>query len=72
MKPTAEMLADPTLGACRRMREGCGELGPYRPFYQGYVCEGCLRRDSDDVKAHRNPPGDMGQGKLFKEASDGD
>ena len=34
-KPTPGMLADPFLGACRRMREGCGELGPWMPFYQG-------------------------------------
>ena len=64
--PTPEMLADPALGACRRMRQGCGELGPYMPFYQGYVCKECLAADSDDVKNHRNPPGDGGYGKLFE------
>lgn len=70
MKPTSAMLADPTLGACRRMREGCGELGPYRPFYQGYVCAECLDADGKDIKAHRNPPGDMGIGTLFKRSTD--
>jgi hypothetical protein len=50
VKPTAEMLADPTLGACSRMREGCGELGRWRPFYQGYVCEECLGADQADVQ----------------------
>jgi len=39
------MIADPTLGACMRMRDGCIELGPWRSFYQGYVCEACLRAD---------------------------
>lgn len=43
--PTAEMIADPSLGACRRMRDGCIELGPYRPFYRGYVCDACLEAD---------------------------
>ena len=42
---TPEMIADPTLGACMRMRDGCIELGPWRSFYQGYVCEACLRAD---------------------------
>lgn len=60
------MIADPSLGACRRMREGCGELGPWRPFYQGYVCEECLRADQEDVRARRSPPGDMRIGTLFK------
>jgi hypothetical protein len=47
--PTPEMLADPTLGACCRMREGCGELGPYKPFYQSYICAECLKADQDDL-----------------------
>lgn len=63
---TAAELADPSLGACRRMRPGCRELGPYKPFCQGYVCDFCLHLDSEDVKAHRNPPGDMGVGTLFR------
>lgn len=42
---TPEMIADPSLGACKRMRDGCGELGPWRPFYQGYVCDPCLNAD---------------------------
>lgn len=42
---TPQMIADPSLGACKRMREGCIELGPWRPFYQGYVCDACLRAD---------------------------
>ena len=70
-RPTPEMIADPALGACRRMREGCGELGPWMPFYQGYVCAECLAADSADVLAHRNPPGDMGIGTLFRKADDG-
>ena len=48
-KPTPEMLADPSLGACARMRKGCGELGPWRPFYQRYVCEECVTADQADV-----------------------
>lgn len=42
---TPEMIADPSLGACKRMREGCIELGPWLPFYQGYVCGACFRAD---------------------------
>ena len=34
------------------MREGCGELGPYKPFYQSYICAECLKADRDDL--HRN------------------
>lgn len=49
-KPTPEMLADSSLGACKRMREGCGELGSWRPFYQGYVCEECITADQADVR----------------------
>jgi hypothetical protein len=66
-KPTPEMIADPSLGACQRVREGCGELGPYKPFYTGYVCAECLEKDSADIMAHRNPPGNMGIGKLLRE-----
>jgi len=54
-KPTPEMLADPALGACCRMREGCGELGPYRPFYQSYVCAECLQADVDDLARNEWP-----------------
>ena len=46
---TPEMIADPTLGACKRMREGCIELGPWLPYYQGYVCGACLRADQAQV-----------------------
>ena len=46
---TPEMIADPSLGACLAMREGCIELGPWRPFYQGYVCDPCLAADEADV-----------------------
>jgi hypothetical protein len=54
--PTLAMLADPSLGACRAFRPGvCGELGPWRPFYQGYVCDPCLRADEADILAHRLP-----------------
>lgn len=67
---TPAEIADPRLGACRRMRPGCAELGPWRPFYEGYVCGNCLSADQADVKAHRNPPGDMGVGTLFRKADD--
>jgi hypothetical protein len=67
--PTAAMLADPSLGACSRMRPGCGELGPWRPFYRTYVCEECLTADQADVRAGRNPVGPLGA--LFKKAPDG-
>jgi hypothetical protein len=40
-----EMLGNTSLGACKRMREGCIELGPWLPFYGGYVCGACLRAD---------------------------
>ena len=53
--PTPEMLADPALGACCRMREGCGELGPYKPLYQSYVCAECLKADQDDLHRHEWP-----------------
>ena len=46
-----EMLADPSLGACCRMREGCGELGPYKPLYQSYVCAECLKADQGTFRA---------------------
>jgi hypothetical protein len=49
------MIADPNLGACARMREGCIELGPWRPFYQRYVCDACLSADQADVRAGRWP-----------------
>jgi hypothetical protein len=71
-KPTPEMIADPALGTCKRMRPGCGELGEYKPFYQGYVCKECLAADSADVLADRNPPGNMGIGKLFRQGSEDD
>ena len=51
----AEMIADPSLGSCPRNREGCIDLGPWRPFYQGYVCEPCLKADQEDVRAGRWP-----------------
>jgi hypothetical protein len=60
--PTPEMLADWSLGACSRVRDDCGELGPFRPFYQAYVCDSCLRKDQSDIQAHRSPPG------LFRKA----
>lgn len=66
----ARRIADPSLGCCKRMRQGCGELGPWRPFYQGYVCEECLSADEADVRGHVNPPGDMGHGTLFKVSKD--
>ena len=53
--PTPEMLADPALGACCRMREGCGELGPHKPLYQSYVCAECLKADQDDLHRHEWP-----------------
>ena len=68
--PTPAMLADPSLGACRRMRPGCTELGPWRPFYRGYVCGTCLSADQADVRAHRSPPGDCGHGTLFRKESE--
>lgn len=46
---TPEMIADPSLGACARMRDGCGELGPYRPFYKRYVCDECVQADAADL-----------------------
>lgn len=48
---TPEMIADPAMGACKRMREGCIELGLWRPFYKGYVCDACMRADDADVSA---------------------
>lgn len=65
-KPTPAMIADPSLGSCRRAREDCGELGPWRPFYQGYVCAECLHSDQEDVLANRNSPGDYSKGLLFQ------
>jgi len=54
----ARMLADPSLGACKRNRPGCTELGPWYPFYQGYVCDACLETDRADLLAHgRGEPG---------------
>jgi hypothetical protein len=64
--PTAAMLAGPSLGACSRMRPGCGELGPWWPFYQAYVCVECLAADRADVLVGRNPVGPLGP--LFKVA----
>lgn len=57
---TPEMIANPNLGACSRMREGCIELGPWRPFYQRYVCHACLRADQADVRDGRWPFGKDG------------
>lgn len=64
-------MADPGMGACRRMREGCWELGAWWPFYQGYVCGACMSKDRADISAHINPPGDMGVGTLFRKVNDG-
>jgi hypothetical protein len=61
----AQMLADSSLGACRRNREGCIELGPWRPFYQGYVCDACLHADQDDLHAHGR--GELGRWPFRKE-----
>lgn len=52
---TPEMIADPSLGACKRMREGCIELGPWMPFYRGFVCGACLRADQADIREGRWP-----------------
>jgi hypothetical protein len=57
-------------GLCRRRRPGCGEAGVWKPFYLGFVCVNCLTLDQEDVRAGRNPPGDGGVGKLFREAED--
>jgi len=54
---TTEIIADPSLGCCSRMRDGCIELGPWLPFYQGYVCGRCLRADQADVRAGHWPFG---------------
>jgi hypothetical protein len=63
----AARIADPSFGACRRMRPVvCGELGPWKPFYQGYVCDECITADRADVAAGRNPVGNGGRGKLFE------
>lgn len=43
--------------ACSRNRDGCDEQGPWRPFYQAFVCESCLRLDAADVQAGKAPPG---------------
>ena len=61
----AVMIADPGMGACRRMREGCWELGAWLPFYRGYVCGACVEADQADVGNGVNPPGDGGIGHLF-------
>ena len=50
-----EMLGDPSLGACKRMREGCIELGPWKPFYSGYVCGACVQADQEDIGNGRWP-----------------
>lgn len=49
MPATPEMIADPDLGSCHAGRDGCEELGPWRPFYQTYVCEVCLQLDQQDI-----------------------
>lgn len=55
LRCTLAMIADPSLGACRRNREGCIELGLWRPFYAGHVCEACLRADQADIRAGHLP-----------------
>ncbi len=57
-------------GGCRRKRPGCGEAGVWKPFYRGFVCASCLELDQQDVRAGRNPPGDNGAGKLFREETE--
>lgn len=52
---TPEMVANPSLGACKRMREGCIELGPWFPFYKGYVCGACMRADQRDLENGKWP-----------------
>lgn len=62
---TPAMIADPSLGACKRMRPGCAELGPWLPAYQGYVCGACLAADRACVQAGHLPadwPGARGGG----------
>lgn len=57
-RATLAMIGNPGLGSCWRDRPdvACQELGDWRPFYQHYVCDACLRADAEDVAAGRGMP----------------